>query len=425
MNVYGNVILGMLLLDFLLNLTADLLNIRAASPTVPPEFEGVYDATDYARAQRYLRAGARLDLVFSATELAALLGFWLAGGFAGLDRAVRAVGWGPVPTGLLFIGALVLARAAIELPFRCYRVFVVESRFGFNRTTWRTFLLDILKTAALALVLGTPLLAVILLFFEYAGARAWLYCWAVTAGFILVMQFVAPAWILPLFNRFTPLEEGSLRQAIQALLARLNFPVRGLFVIDGSRRSTHSNAYVAGFGRFRRIALFDTLIARHSVPELVSIVAHELGHWKRKHVLLGTCLGVAHAGVLFGLLALFLRQPALHAAFGLQLVSAYAGLAFFSLLYTPVELALATGLNAVSRRNEYAADHFAATITDGPASLGTALKKLSVHNLSNLTPHWLTVLLHYSHPPILVRLAALRRLADNAAGTDPQADSAR
>jgi STE24 endopeptidase len=250
----------------------------------------------------------------------------------------------------------------------------------------------------------------VLAFLQFAGPRAWLYCWGATTAFTLVLQFVAPLWIMPLFNRFTPLPDGDLRRAVEAYTTRIEFPVGSLFVIDGSRRSTHTNAFIAGFGRYRRIALYDTLIARHTVQELVGIVAHEVGHWRKRHVLTGLVLAIGHMGVLFFLLSLFLTSPGLSAAFGMTHGSTYTALIFFGLLYTPAERALSVLLHLISRRNELAADRFAAVSTGHPEALVGALQKLSVHNLSNLRPHPLTVLLHYSHPPVLDRIRALRLL---------------
>ena len=409
MNLYAIIILTALLADYLLNLVADVLNLRAVRPEVPDEFRGVYDPEAYRRSQEYLRATTRFGLVETTAALVLLLGFWGAGGFNALDRWLRGWQLGPIWTGLLFVGLLILLKGLFSLPFSAYATFVIERRFGFNRTSLATFVTDLLKGLALALLLGAPLLAGVLAFLEFAGAHAWLYCWGVTTAFALVVQFVAPIWIMPLFHRFTPLADGELKRAILAYTASVAFPVGSLFVIDGSRRSTHSNAFVAGFGRYRRIALFDTLIAPHTVPELVAVVAHEVGHWRKRHLLTGLALGIAHAGVVFFLLSLFLRSPGLFAAFGMEHQSVYAALVFFGLLYTPVELVLSVLLHLLSRRHEFAADRFAATSTGDPSALAAALQKLSVHNLSNLTPHPLTVWLRYSHPPVLARLRALAK----------------
>jgi STE24 endopeptidase len=301
-----------------------------------------------------------------------------------------------------------VAKALIDLPFRYYSTFVIEERFGFNKSTRATFWADTAKGVTLTIVLGGPLLAAILWFFERAGASAWLWCWAVTAAFTLFVQFVAPTWIFPLFNKFKPLEEGELRAAILGYSQKVGFPLEGLFVIDGSRRSTKANAFFTGFGRRKRVALFDTLVAKHPTDELVAVVAHEIGHYKKGHILQGLALSILQAGAVFYLLSIVLARPGLYEAFGLEQPSVYAGLLFFSLLYAPIDLVLSYLMQAFSRRNEFQADAWARTTTGEPERLVSALKRLSADSLSNLTPHPLYVKLHHSHPPLVERIRALR-----------------
>ena len=408
MNVYAVFVLAALAARVALELIAEILNLRALRDGLPQEFAGVYDAETYRKSQDYTRTLTRFGFVISIFDLAVILIFWFAGGFNLLDGIVRGWKWGPVASGMAYIGILVAARSVLSLPFGIYRTFVIEERFGFNRTTPATYIADLAKTAALGVLLGGPLLAGILALFQYAGAAAWLYCWLVSALFTLFVQFIAPTWILPLFNKFVPLEEGELRQAILSYARSVDFPIRNLYVMDGSRRSAKANAFFTGFGRNKRIALFDTLIARHTVPGLVAVLAHEIGHYKKRHVLQGLALGILHAGVLFYLLALFLRQWGLFEAFYLEQPSIYAGLVIFGLLYAPLEMILSVLVHMYSRRNEYAADRYAAQTTRDPDSLIQALKLLSRHNLSNLTPHSLYVFLNYSHPPILKRIKTLR-----------------
>jgi len=252
------------------------------------------------------------------------------------------------------------------------------------------------------------LLAAVLLLFERAGTLAWLWVWAAVSLFTLFVQFIAPTWIMPLFNKFTPLGEGELREAIFRFAAKVGFPLDNVYVMDGSKRSAKSNAFFTGFGRHRRIALFDTLIEKHTVPELVGVLAHEIGHYKKKHVLKGMLLSLVHSGVMLWLLSFFLGREQLFAAFGITRPSIYAGLVFFGLLFTPLEMAINPILQYLSRRHEFEADSFAAIETGDSRGLAEALKKLSVHNLGNLTPHPFYVFLHYSHPPLLQRLRALK-----------------
>jgi STE24 endopeptidase len=415
MNAYAILILAALLLEHVLHVVGDLLELRALSPELPSEFEDVHDREAYRRSQDYTRARTRFGFVVSAANLLVLLGFWFAGGFGWLDETVRGLGLGPIPTGLLFIGGLVLGRSILFLPFSLWSTFRIEERFGFNRTGARTFWLDRLKVLLLAVLLGGPLLAAILWFFGRSGGLGWLYAWLTVSGFTLVVQFVAPAWIMPLFHRFKPLEDGELRAKLLAYARSVAFPLDDVYVIDGSRRSTKSNAFFTGFGRHKRVALYDTLIERHSTSELLAVVAHEIGHYKRRHILQGLVVSIAHTGVLFALLGFFLDRVGLFEAFGVTQPSVHAGLVFFGLLYTPVELVLDIGISALSRRNEFQADEFAARTTANGEALVTALKKLSADNLSNLTPHPFQVALGHSHPPVLHRIEALRRVETSAA----------
>jgi STE24 endopeptidase len=410
LNTFAIAILAALLGAYAIDLIARLLDMRALGGELPPEFRGLYDADAYARSQEYSRARTRFRVLESTVLLAALLVFWFAGGFRWADELVRGFGFSAVPTGLLFIGLLALGSAALGLPFRIYSTFVVEEQFGFNRTTARTFLLDLAKSLALAIVFGAPLLALILLFFERAGSYAWVYCWIAAAAFALLAQVIYPTWILPWFNKLEPLPDGELRTAILRYAERVGFPLAGVYVIDGSRRSTRANAFFAGLGRRRRIALFDTLVERHPVPELVAVLAHEVGHYKRGHIPKMLTFALLHFGVLFYLLSVVLTSPALHRAFYVDQPSVAAGLVFFGLLYTPVELVLSVLLNALSRRHEYQADRFAAETTGDGASLVGALKRLAIENLSNLTPHPMVVALEASHPPVVRRIRALEAI---------------
>jgi STE24 endopeptidase len=249
-----------------------------------------------------------------------------------------------------------------------------------------------------------------LAFFTYTGPDAWLYCWIATTLVTLALQLIAPTWIMPLFNQFTPLEPGALRDAIFAYAASVHFPVDEVFVMDGSKRSNKSNAFFTGFGKHKRIALFDTLIERHTIPELVAVLAHEVGHYQKRHIVKNLVLSIVHMGVMWFLLSVFLHHPGLFQAFEVEQPSVYAGLVFFGLLYAPAELMLSIGLQMVSRRHEYEADAYAVQTVETPAAMQQALRKLAVHNLSNLTPHPFYVFLHYSHPPMLQRLQALQRL---------------
>ncbi len=407
MNFYAVIILLTLISEFILQLIADFLNLQSLNTKIPKEFDGVYDAEKYAKSQEYTRVRTRFGVVSSAFSLIVTLIFWFAGGFNALDTIVRSWRLSDMWSGLVYIGILILARSILSLPFSIYSTFVIEERFGFNKTTIMTFIADLFKGLALGVVLGAPLLILIFWLFDVAGTYAWLYCWGVTSLFTLIIQFIAPTWIMPIFNKFTPLEEGELRKEIFSFADRVRFPLQGVYVMDGSKRSSKSNAFFTGFGKFKRIALFDTLIKQHTVPELVAVLAHEIGHYKKKHIVKGMVISIAHMGIVFFLLSIFLSHRELFDAFFMEHMSVYAGVIFFGMLFAPAEFFLSLGMNILSRKHEFEADSFSSETTNRPAEMISALKKLSVDNLSNLTPHPFYVFLHYSHPPVLERIRAL------------------
>ncbi|MBU0482892.1 MAG: M48 family metallopeptidase [Proteobacteria bacterium] len=408
MNTYAIIILSALLANFVLELVADLLNLKALRPELPAEFQDIYDVDEYARSQNYTRVKTKFGFVVGTVDLAIMLLFWLLGGFNWLDIIARSWGFGPIVTGLFYMGLLILGKTILSLPFKVYSTFVIEEKFGFNKTTATTFIADLGKGLLLTAILGGLVMACIIGIFENSGPLAWLYCWAAVTIFILFIQFIAPTWIMPLFNKFTPLAEGALKDAIFAFAKSVNFSLQNVFVMDGSKRSSKSNAFFTGFGKHKRIALFDTLIAKHSVAELVAVLAHEIGHYQKKHILQGMAISILHTGVMLYLLSIFVHHHGLFSAFYMDHSSVYAGLIFFGLLFTPIELILSVFMHILSRHNEFEADRFTAQTTNDPDSMIQALKKLSAHNLSNLTPHPFQVFLHYSHPPLLTRITAIR-----------------
>ncbi|MFC1563321.1 M48 family metallopeptidase [candidate division KSB1 bacterium] len=411
MNIYGIIILSALIIDYAIDIITDILNIKAMKTDIPDEFEGVYDPDTYKKSQEYTKVRTKFGLIESTFDLTVLLIFWFSGGFNYLDTIVKGWELHPVWTGLTYIAVLILIKTVLGLPFSIYSTFVIEERFEFNKTTPKTFITDMLKGLMLAVLIGGPLLAGVLAFFQFAGNLAWLYCWLVTIVFTLFIQFIAPTWIMPLFNKFTPIEDGELKDSIFKYAGSVKFPLTGLFVMDGSKRSTKSNAFFTGFGKNKRIALFDTLIERHTVKELVSVIAHEVGHYKKKHILKGIVISIAHTGIVFYLLSIFLSHEGLFNAFYMDSLAIYTGLIFFGMLYSPIEMFLSIFMHIFSRRNEYEADNFAVTTTgDGGEPMIDALKKLSKHNLSNLTPHPLNVFLNYSHPPVLQRIGIIRKI---------------
>lgn len=408
LNYFASLILAALAGNYAITTWAEMLNLKSLTPELPAEFSDVYEGEAYAKSQHYTRAKTNFGLLTASFDLAVLLIFWRAGGFNWLDLLVRGMGLGPIGSGLVYLGALLLTKTLLSLPFSLYATFVLEERYGFNRTTPRTFALDMVKGILLTALLGGPLLAALLFFFDWAGPLAWLYAWGVMTAFIVGLQFIAPTWIMPLFNTFTPLEAGELRDRILAYAKSVGFTLDNIFVIDGSKRSSKSNAFFTGFGSHKRIALFDNLIKGHSVAELVSILAHEIGHYQKRHILQGMLISILHLGVMLYLLSLTLDSQGLFAAFGMTQRSVYGGLIFFGLLLTPLELIMSVLMNRLSRHNEFEADAFAVQTVGRGDDLILALKKLSVHNLANLTPHPFYVVLHYSHPPLPARIAAIR-----------------
>jgi len=406
-NPYLIFILSVLLLHFLLDVLSAVLTLRALAPDVPKPFQDLLEQKEYSRSLAYLRTTTRFALLQESIALPLTILFIVLGGFNLLDLWARSSGLGELMTGLLFVGLLLLLNGLLQLPFSLYATFRIENRFGLNRTTLRTFFLDICKTILLAVLLGGPLLALIILFFERSGDLAWLYCWLLLAAFSLLMQFLAPVVIMPLFNRFTPLEEGELQQAVCAYAREQNFALQGIYTMDGSKRSNRLNAFFTGFGPWKRIVLFDTLIEKLTTDELVVILAHEMGHFKKKHVQKLMLATLLQSGLMLWILSLFIQNKGLFAAFGMEHISIYAGLVFFGFLYTPLSTLLSVLNNAFSRGYEYQADSYAVQTTGKGKELITALKKLCQANLANLTPHPLQVFLHHGHPPVLARIEAI------------------
>ncbi len=414
MNVYLLFILLALLGNLALEAAVALARLRSLGKKLPTEFMDVYSAGRYRHSQRYTRATTRLDLFRSSLMTSVVILFLLAGGFNRLDLVVRGFGYGPIVTGLVYTALLVLLSSLLGLPFSIYSTFGIEERFGFNRTTPRTFILDICRTAALTVVLGGPVLALVFWFFDHGGPLAWLYCWLLIGLFILFVQFLAPVLILPLFNTFTPLPDGELRRFIVKYTRNQGFETNGIYVMDGSRRTRRPNAFFTGFGRFRKIVFFDTLMDRLSDLEIVTVLAHEMGHCKQGHILKMTGANILQMGIMLFILSLFLNNAGLAAAFRMEHVSTYSSIIFFGFLYSPISTLLAIVFNIFSRRHEYEADAYAVRTLGCPEDLISALKKLSKANLVNLTPHPLDVFVNYSHPPVLDRIRAIRELAAGA-----------
>jgi len=381
--------------------------MRNISPNIPDDFQDVYDEEKYKKSQDYLKANTQFGIGTGTFGLLLMMGVIHTGLFGVIDQWVRLQTDHYILQGLFFFFLLFIAKDIISLPFSIYSTFVIEERFGFNRTSVKTFVTDLFKGYAITLVLGSIILSPILYFFETYQTNGWWIAWSVMAVFIIAIQPLFVHVISPMFNTFIPLEDGTLKNAIDAFSEKVQFPIARIDVMDGSKRSSHSNAYFTGFGKSKRVALYDTLMDDHSEDEIVSIVAHEVGHYKKKHIIKGTILGILETGLMLFIFNLIKGDQALYSVFGVESISVYAGLLFFGMLYAPVSLVLSIFTTALSRKNEFEADAYAKEHTENPEALIAMLKGLAARNLSHLTPHPFTVFLSYSHPPVSQRIKAI------------------
>jgi STE24 endopeptidase len=407
MNTWLLFIVVILLGNYLLEQVLSYLNIRSLLDGVPVEFQDVIDAEKYRKSQEYTRATSQFELVESTTSIFILLIFLLSGGFNWVDIFIRSFQQGPIVSGILYIAVLLMLSSILALPFTLYSTFVIEERFGFNNTTIKTFFTDIIKGIILSILIGTPILYLILWFFETMGDVAWIYCWAGLTFVTIILQFLAPALIMPFFNKFTLLEDGTLKEKVLAFAHQASFNIQGIYTMDGSKRSSKLNAFFTGFGKFKKIVFYDTLLEKLDDDEVVAVLAHEMGHYKHRHMFKMMLISVCHMGLLFFLLSLFIGNENLFAAFQMEHVSVYGALVFFGFIFSPVNILLGIVLNILSRKYEFQADRYAAIPPNRGIALVSGLKKLSVANLSNLTPHPAMVFFHYSHPPVLERIRAL------------------
>ena len=409
--MYLIIILTILIGSYILETIVETLNASSARPRIPDEFQDYYDASKYGQSQHYLKDNTYFKIANSTTITALTALFILSGGFNLLDRFSRGFNLPEIATGLIFAGIIFLAFQIIELPFSIYHTFVIEEKYGFNLTRPKTFITDTLKSWILTALISAIAFAAIIWFFTRAGSLAWCWCWLTVTFFELFVLFIAPAVIMPLFNKFVPLADGELKTSLERYAREHNFKMKGVFQMDGSRRSTKSNAFFTGFGKYRRIVLFDTLIQKHSVDEMVSVLAHEMGHYKKQHYLKHIVVSILSKGVMFFILSRFIKNPELFAAFKMENLSVYASLLFFGFLYAPINMALSILAHVISRKHEYEADFYAVSTYKKPEAFISALKKLTVDNLSNLTPHPLKVFLQYTHPPVLKRIEAIRKIS--------------
>ena len=382
------------------------LNSKMWSASLPEVLKGICDEDEYRKTQYYQKENDQLSFWSSTFNLLVIITMITAGGFAFLDNFVRSISGHLTVISLIFFGIIGLASDIINIPFSIVDTFVIEKKYGFNTMTVRTFITDHIKSWFIALLIGIPVLGLITWFYYKTGHTFWLYAWILITAFTIVMNLFYSELIVPLFNKQTPLEDGSLRDKIESFAQKTGFKLRDIYIIDGSKRSTKANAYFSGFGPKKRIVLFDTLLTEFSEEEIVAVLAHEIGHYRKKHVFKSLLSSVALTGLMLFLFSLVVNNPMLSQAVGAETTSFHIGLIVFGILYSPLSLLIGLVTNYISRKNEFQADRFVKDNYD-PAFLVSALKKLSVKNLSNMIPHPAYVFFHYSHPPLLKRLEKL------------------
>ncbi|WP_430967749.1 M48 family metallopeptidase [Spongiimicrobium sp. 2-473A-2-J] len=401
------IIIAILVLQFLIETLLDYLNSQKFRDPVPEELNDVFDQNEYVKSQNYKRINHRFGILTSTFSLILTLSFLIFGGFEWIDGMARAVTDNAILVALLFFGIIMIGSDVAGTPFSYYHTFVIEEKFGFNKTSKKLFFLDKLKGWAMTAVLGGGILALIIWFFQWAGTDFWIYAWGVIALFSVFMNLFYSKLIVPLFNKQTPLEEGSLKSKIEGYAKKVGFELKNIFIIDGSKRSTKANAYFSGFGKEKRVTLYDTLIHDLEEEEIVAVLAHEVGHYKRKHIVFNLTASVVLTGITLFILSIFINNPQVSLAIGVSTPSFHAALIGFGILYSPISEVTGLVMNYLSRKFEYEADDYAKN-TFAAMPLISSLKKLSKNSLSNLTPHPAYVFMHYSHPPLIARIRNLK-----------------
>jgi len=400
------IIIAIVVFDFAFEKVLDYLNYKNLSPTLPKALKGIYDEEKYTKSQEYEKVTSRFSLISSSFSFLLILIILSCGGFGLLDEWVRGITENTYFRTLLFFGVLGVVFDILSLPFQLYSTFIIEERFGFNKTTAVTFVLDKLKGWGIGAVIGGGIISFILWAWLSTGNWFWLIVFGGLSTFMIFMTMFYSRLIVPLFNKQTPLEEGELKTAIETFAQKTGFQLDNIFVIDGSKRSTKANPYFSGLGPKKRIVLYDTLIKDLETEEIVAVLAHEVGHYKKKHIYKGLVLSFLQSALMIWLLSLAIDRPELSLALGAKESSFYIGIIAFGLLYSPISFFTGIISNVLSRKYEYEADGFAKKYNYGK-QLIDGLIKLSVNNLSNLTPHRAYVFFHYSHPTLLQRKKAI------------------
>jgi STE24 endopeptidase len=384
----------------------DYLNFKYLKKELHPLLQGIYDEEKYKKQQNYKQENYRIGLLGSIFSLVIMMLMLLAGGFRWIDNIAFSISEHYILYSLIFFGIIGLGMDIISTPFDIYDTFVIEKKYGFNRTSIKTYILDKFKSWMIGAIIGGGLLSLIIYIYNLTPEYFWLLAWAVITVFTVFMNMFYSTLIVPLFNKQKPLEDGELKDAIMNFASSTNFKIDNIYVIDGSKRSSKANAYFSGLGPKKRVVLYDTLIEEMETEEIVAVLAHEIGHFKKKHIITNLLMSLFLTGVSLFLLGLFLQYDVFALALGVEQASFHAGLIAFGIIFSP--LSTVTGLlgNLISRKHEYEADDFA-KYNYNASSLISGLKKLTSHNLGNLTPHPAYVFVHYSHPPLLARLKNL------------------
>ena len=401
------IIIGIIIINFIIDKVLGSLNAKHFNDELPPELRDVYDEDEYKKSQAYKATNDRFSNITSAFSLILTLAFFYFDGFEYVDNLARSYSSNNIIIALIFFGIIMLASDIITTPFAYYQTFVIEEKFGFNKTTVKTFILDKIKGWLMLIIVGGGILSLILWFYEASGSSFWLYAWALVTVFSVFMNMFYSKLIVPLFNKQTPLEDGELRTKIATYAQTVGFKLDKIFVIDGSKRSTKANAYFSGFGSEKRVTLYDTLVNDLNDEEIVAVLAHEVGHYKRKHIIFNLFASILLTGLTLYILSLLISNPLLSNALGVEIPSFHIGLIAFGLLYSPISEITGLIMNYLSRKFEYQADNYAKETYAGEPLI-TSLKKLSKNSLSNLTPHPAYVFMHYSHPTLLERIKNLR-----------------
>lgn len=401
------IIVIILIVQYLVDTVLKILNARRFDDPLPEEVSDLMDQEEYRKAQAYKKVNFKFGMISTTFSTLLTILFLVLGGFEWIDQATRGITVHPVLMALVYFGIIFFASDIIQLPFSYYQTFVIEERFGFNTTTIKTFVLDKIKGWLMGIIIGGLILALVIYFYKWAGTDFWWYAWALIAVFTVFLNLFYSKLIVPLFNKQTPLEDSSLKEKIESYARNVGFELEQIFVIDGSKRSTKANAYFSGFGKQKRIALFDTLVKDLEEDEIVAVLAHEVGHYKKKHIIFNLVASIISTGITLFVLSLFVNNPELSAAIGVSQPSFHAALISFGLLYSPISELTGLAMNHLSRKFEYQADDWARSTWNG-SDLISSLKKLSKHSLSNLTPHPAYVFMYYSHPPLVQRIRNLR-----------------